>query len=76
MTTKELMVKFYRELEVTGNATLALANARKAIMDSRPQTNNEQRGFKIVSSKETAGDFSGRTNPFYWAPFVVVESGL
>src|SRR6185369_8137262 len=76
MTTKELMVKFYSELEVTGNATLALANARKAIMDSSTQTNKEQRGLKIKSSKTTAGDFSGHTNPFYWAPFVVVESGL
>jgi len=76
MTTKELMVKFYSELEVTGNATLALANARKAIMDSSTRTNKEQRGLKIISSKATAGDFNGRTNPFYWAPFVVVESGL
>ncbi len=76
MTTKELMVKFYSELEVTGNATLALANARKAIMDSSTRINKKQRGLKIISSKTTASDFSGRTNPFYWAPFIVVESGL
>lgn len=76
MTTKELMVRFYRELDVTGSATLALANARKAIMESRTQNTKEQRGLKRVSKKKTDGDFKKSGNPFYWAPFVVVESGV
>jgi len=82
LTTKELMVKFYRELETTGNATQALANARRAIMASRPPA-KETKELRRIKGKTTAAQvatstegFSGQRNPFYWAPFVVVESGL
>ena len=76
ITTKDLMVRFYKELEVTGNATLALANARRAVMNSGSKTSKDQRGLKVVSTKAGVGDLSKRNNPFYWAPFIVVESGL
>lgn len=76
MTTKNLMMQFYRELEITGNATAALAKARMAVMESRTQGNGEQRGVAVKSSQSNKSGFSGHQNPFYWAPFVLVESGL
>ena len=75
-TTKELMVRFYRELEATGDAPLALAIARKSVMKGKTQTGNELRSLKRHSDQSVASDFNGRKNPFFWAPFVLIEAGL
>lgn len=78
ITTKDMMMQFYRELEVTGNATLALAKARITVMESRTQsqTSGEQRGLVVKPSNVARSNLSEYRNPFYWAPFVLVESGL
>jgi len=77
MTTKDLMMQFYRELEISGNATLALAKARIAVMESRTrnQTRGDQRGVVVKPSNGARNGFSGYQNPFYWAPFVLIKSG-
>jgi len=78
LTTKDLMMQFYKELEVTGNATAALAKARITVMESRTQNqaNGEQRGLVVKPVHDVKNDFSGYRNPFFWAPFVLIESGL
>lgn len=75
-TTKELMVRFYRELEATGDAPLALAIARKSVMKNDIQTGNELRSLKRKADLSVASDFNGRKNPFFWAPFVLINAGL
>jgi len=51
-------------------------------MASRPPA-KESKELRRIKGKTTAAQvatstegFSGQRNPFYWAPFVVVESGL
>lgn len=75
-TTKDLMVRFYRELEATGDAPLALAIARKSVMRGGTQAGNELRSLKRKSNQSVASDFNGRKNPFFWAPFILIEAGL
>lgn len=76
-TTKDMMIKFYRDLEITGDPSLALANARQAVMNDKTHSSNAQRALKKIGGNvPTAKEFTGRENPFFWAPFILVESGL
>jgi len=87
LTTKEMMVKFYHDLETNGDASLALANARKSVMGGSVKTGSDVRALKRIGGgslggasdeyvQSADGNFKGRANPFFWAPFVLIESGL
>jgi CHAT domain-containing protein len=78
VTTKDMMIRFYRDLEATGDPSLALASARKSIMLEEASVSKETRAPKKKSrgSVPVTINFTGHENPFFWAPFILVESGL
>ncbi len=74
LTTKELMIHFYLELEKTGDARQALASARRAIMGGKGGGAGDSRNLQRLPAKTQEGDFKDRKNPFFWAPFVLIEA--
>ncbi|SDI76007.1 CHAT domain-containing protein [Propionivibrio dicarboxylicus] len=76
LTTRDLMIDFYRELEKSGDARQALALARQNIMRDKTGTAGDARNLqRITTPVAQSGEFKGRKNPFFWAPFILIEAG-
>jgi len=80
LATKELMIRFYKELTKNGDAVAAMTEAQRQVRNlDKEESARIERAIKIVpGAKQPSAQgkqFEGFANPYYWAPFVVISNG-